>query len=290
MQFRAGAGDARRTRRRDHWSGVHARQPTLEQRIANALTGDLPSIELGELLTANDAAIVAAEQAAQAAKEFAYDPTLSRDIAEARDRMETSALLLGRLQTLRPRLLTKYRETYLREQAAEWRGLSADITNEGTALAEEMRAVYSDAAAKLVDIFSRIADYKKRRDQLYLRRPDCISDQLPDPELLARKLNGGFTITTPSLLEATKLFDLETGKEIWPPPQVPFGVRMAASMQFNPDVRYTSEWWKANEVRVAAAHAESERTAARFAQMKKDQEERQSREERERFTAARAIK
>jgi hypothetical protein len=165
-------------------------------------------------------------------------------------------------------------------------GLSAATTNEGTALAEEMRAVYPDAAAKLVDLFARIADYKKRRDQVYLRRPDCISDQLPDPELLARKLNGGFTITTPSLLEATKLFDLETGKEIWPPPTKPFAVVMLESMQFNRDLRFTSEWWKVNEQRAAAAGVESERTAARFAQMKRDQEERQNREERERFAAA----
>jgi hypothetical protein len=145
--------------------------PTLEQRISRALTENLPSVELGELLTANDAAIIAAEQAAAAAKEYAYDPMLSRDIAEARDRMETSALLLGRLQTLRPRLLTKYHETYLKEQAAEWRATSSELIGEGNELADELREVYAASVGKLVDVFTRITDFKKRRDELYSARP-----------------------------------------------------------------------------------------------------------------------
>jgi hypothetical protein len=61
---------------------------------------------------------------------------------------------------------------------------------------------------------------------------------------------------------------------------------MAESMQFGRDLRYTADWWKANEQRAAAARIDEERTAAHFAQMKHEQEARQNREERENFAAA----
>jgi hypothetical protein len=260
--------------------------PTLEQRLSAALTDSLSSTALAQLLAENDAGIVAAEQAAVAARDFAYDPTASPDLAAARQHMDNTPLLVGRLRTLRSRLGSRYRQAYLDEQAAQWRALAADITNEGTALAEEMRAVYSDAAARLVDLFARIADYNTRRDELYAQRPDCISDQLPDPEKLAR--DGG--ITTPSLLEATKLIDLATGKEIWPPPQVPIGVVMTQAMpglfvSRDPDA-HGSDWWKAAERRAAAQRLDNERTAARLLEMDKQQTERRNREERESWRAA----
>jgi hypothetical protein len=64
------------------------------------------------------------------------------------------------------------------------------------------------------------------------------------------------------------------------------GMIMTESMRFNRDLSYTSEWWKANERRAAAARIENKRTAARFEQMKAEQEERVNREERERWAAA----
>jgi hypothetical protein len=189
------------------------------------------------------------------------------------------------------RLLTRYRERHLQEQAAEWRGLSADIINEGTKLAAEMREVYAAAVGKLVDVFTRIADYKRRRDALYSRRPDQIGDQLPDPELLARGLDG-FTINTPSLLEATKLFDLETGQQIWPDPQQTnrLAVEMSSSVRamvssMDRDA-CTPNWWKAVARRQAAAAAEAELQGERFAEMKRAQEERENREAAENWRAA----
>jgi hypothetical protein len=265
---------------------------TLEQKIIMALTADLPSVELGELLGANDAAIIAAEQAAQAAKEYAYDPMLSRDIAEARDRMETSALLLGRLQTLRPRLLTKYRETYLKEQAAEWRATASELIGEGNELADELRKTYAASVGKLVDVFTRIADYKRRRDACYSNRPDQIGDQLPEPELLARDLNG-FTITTPSLLEQTKLFDFETGSQIWPRAQLPIGVIMAQSVQAmamaQDREQFSPFWWRAAQRRAAAHKVETEQQDARLRQMAAEQEERLNRELKETFVATHGL-
>jgi hypothetical protein len=264
--------------------------PTLEQRISAALLHTLPSTALAELLAENDAGIAAAEQAAEVAKEFAFDPAQSPDLAAARQHMEDAALLVGRLKTLRHRLGCRYQQTYLEEKANEWRGLAADIINEGTALAEEMGHVYADAALKLVDLFTRITDYNTRRDQLYAQRPDRISDQLPDPEKLAR--NGG-GIVTPSLLEATKLFDLNTGKELWPPPQIPLGVTMVAAMPGlfvprDPDA-HSADWWKASERRATAQRVDNDKQALRLREMDKQQTERMNREEREAFTAVHGV-
>jgi hypothetical protein len=266
--------------------------PTLEQRIANALTGDLPSAELGELLTANDAAIIAAEQAATAAKEYAYDPVRSPNIAEARECMENTALLVGRLQTLRPRLLTKFRERYLQEQAAEWRAASSELIGEGNELADELREVYAASVGKIVDVFVRISDFKKRRDACYSTRPDKIGDQLPDPELLARNLNG-FTITTTSLLEQTKLFDFETGTQLWPPAQLPIGVVMAQSVQAmaasQDREQFSPNWWRAAARRAAAHKVETERQDARLREMERAQAERENLELKEHFVAAHGL-
>jgi hypothetical protein len=264
-----------------------AAPPTLEQRISATLTGDLPSAELGELLSANDAAIIAAEQAATAAKEYAYDPTLSPNITEARERMENTALLVGRLQTLRPRLLTKYRETYLKEQAAQRRDMASRLISEGTELSAQLSEIYPKAVDDLVSLFACIADYKKRRDALYSSRPDQIGDQLPDPELMARGWDS-FTINTPSLLE-TKLFNFETGKQIWPPAHVPLGVIMAQSVQAMAASldreQFSPNWWRAAARRQAANRVEAERQDERLREMEREQTERMNREERERFAA-----
>jgi hypothetical protein len=62
---------------------------------------------------------------------------------------------------------------------------------------------------------------------------------------------------------------------------------MVESVQYNRDLRFSPEWWRAGEARAAAARVEEEKTAARCARMKAEQEERMNREERERFAAAR---
>jgi hypothetical protein len=269
-----------------------AAPPTLEQRISATLTGDLPSAELGELLSANDAAIIAAEQAATAAKEYAYDPTLSPNIAEARERMENTALLVGRLQTLRPRLLTKYRETYMKEQADEWRGMASGLISEGTELSEQLREIYPKAVDDLVSLFARIADFKRRRDACYSSRPAALSDQLPDPELLGRGLDG-FTINTPSLLEVTKLFDL-AGRQCWPDAQQTNSNRLAVEMSNSVLAMVASRdrdectpfWHRAIARRQIAAAEEAERQGKRFAEMKVAQEKRENEEAAARWNAA----
>jgi len=209
--------------------------------------------------------------------------------------MENTALLVGRLQTLRPRLLTKYRETYLKEQAAEWRATASELIGESNELANELREVYAAAVGKLVDVFTRSADFKKRRDALYSTRPDQMGDRLPDVELMARGLDG-FTVTTPSLLEQTKLFDF-TGRQLWPDPLQTnpnrFAVEMSQSVlamaaSGDPE-QYSTLWWRAAQRRQAAYRVETERQDQRLREMERAQTERENRELKERFAAAHGL-
>jgi hypothetical protein len=80
-----------------------AQEPSLEQKVLKALTEDgMASSELADLLQETDAGIAEAERQAVAAREAAYDPARSPDLSKAREEMEDTALLVGRLKTMRP--------------------------------------------------------------------------------------------------------------------------------------------------------------------------------------------
>jgi hypothetical protein len=77
----------------------------LEQRLLKAIDDDKLSVDdLAQLINQTERGIVAAEEAARAASEAAFDPARSADPVAARDEMETAHLRVGRLKTLLPRL------------------------------------------------------------------------------------------------------------------------------------------------------------------------------------------
>jgi hypothetical protein len=94
---------------------------TTEKQITAALANrDITSDALASLIVDTEAAIAAAEQAAEHARARALDPALSPDPAQARQAMEDAAFAADRLRTLLPKLRAKHRQVAARETYAEW--------------------------------------------------------------------------------------------------------------------------------------------------------------------------
>jgi hypothetical protein len=91
----------------------------------------------------------------------------------------------------------------------------------------------------------------------------------------------------PSLLALVQLFDWASGRQVWPPPRPPMGAAFAASMMAPYDGRFTADWAKDREQRVAAVRVEQQRVANHLAHQTREQEERDNAETRERAAALR---
>jgi hypothetical protein len=227
---------------------------TLEQRTTIALQSDAPmtSAQIGALIEEAEAGIAKAEE--------------NRAVDQA---------LLSKLRA-------RSQELQLREQATAWLAEHDRLKGERDALAEELRKVYPDAVTKITDLFVRIAANDEALSRLHQARPSGMKQHLLPAELHARGIDH-FSRDNPSLLESTRLIDWESGDEIWPPPQTPLAVLVAASVPRSP--YRGADWWQDNERRATAQRAEQQRHADYLARTKKEQEDRENAEARERFIA-----
>jgi hypothetical protein len=135
---------------------------------------------------------------------------------------------------------------------------------------------------KIVDLFARIRENDKALSDLLQTRPADVMEHLVSAELHARGLDR-FTRDTPSLLTSVCLLDWDSGRQLWPPPKPSMGAAFAAIAC---DQRFTANWAQDNERRVAAQQREREYMAEYYARMTQEQEERESREARDRFAAS----
>jgi hypothetical protein len=244
----------------------------LERRISAALTGDATSSALAELLAETDAILPQAEQHAKAERERGYDPALSPDLAEARRRSEDAQFALGRLQTLRPRVLQKYREAISIEEVRGYRAKLAALQPERDRLQAEFNSTYRAAVEQIIDLFVRIKSFQQRMRQ-----------ELGDPPSGVDVLSG---LDERRVLERVVLPDPSNPERtIWPPPSS-FASDFAMSMtQGHVGGHAGADWWKENQQRAIDRRAEAERMNAHIVEAKEQQELRMNREEKERFQA-----
>jgi hypothetical protein len=146
-------------------------------------------------------------------------------------------------------------------------------------LAEELREVYPDAVTKIMDLFVRITENDKALSERLQGRPAGVMGRWLSAELHARGLES-FTYNMPSLLTAVHLVDLDTGRQIWPPPQPPMAAAFAATSMVP---AYHPADWHNDERRAKARQQERQRMADYYARTTREQEERENREARERF-------
>jgi hypothetical protein len=247
--------------------------PTLEQRIAIALQPDtaITSADLAALMEEAVAGIAEADQ------ERMIDQTLSLDPTAARQAIADATFAANRFRTLLSKLQARCQQVRDEEERTAWLAEVDALKPKRDALAEELREVYTDAATKIVDLFVRITENDKALSERLRDPPAGVTGRPLSAELHARRLDG-FSINMPSLLTAVHLVDLDTGREIWPPPQPSLAAACAATVLADYGPRYTGDWAKDNERRAAAQRAEQQRHADYLA--------RQTEEARERFFAS----
>ena len=253
-------------------------QPTLEQRISDALQPDtaITSADLAALIEEAEAGIAKAE------REGTVDQTLSLDPKAARQAIDDAAFAANRLRLLLSKLNVRYREVHDQEQAKAWLAEYEVMKRERDALAEEVREVFPEAENKIVDLFVRITDNNKALSELHQSRPAGVMEHLVSAELHAHGIDR-FTRDTPSLLTSVVLLDWDTGRQIWPPRRPPVAAAFATSMvpAYDP-----ADWANNYERRAAAQQQDRQYRADYYARTTREQEERENREARERFAAS----
>lgn len=238
---------------------------TIEQRITAALRNQtITAVALAELIVDTSAAIEAAELAAETARKRALDPTRSPDPAQARQAMEDAEFAVQRLRSMRPRLQQRYERVADHEEYQSWAAQFDPLVPKHKAAAERLRAIYQQVVAELIPALAeaRAVDAEVHRvanlKPYYNWNSNNDNRTLPTVEAAARGLSG---VNPDYSLMQLKLpaFD-EPNRLVWPPPEVPLAVQVAASMVSVGDPRlYTAEWWKVQAERAAAARAQAQR-------------------------------
>jgi predicted transcriptional regulator len=253
----------------------------LEQEIVAALAdADINFTDLSALIERTEAAIAEADQAAETARGTALDPALSPDAKSAREAMVAAEFDRDRLHTLLPRLQERLLQVQAAEYAARWQADFEQVEGQRNELAQECAATYPRIVAQLVDLFERIEAADKEVSRINGSAPSGEHRRLRQVELVARDLKG-FTRGEPSITNELSLPDWDQPtKLVWPPPQVPLAVQVAASMIQRPHPG--ANWASEREERTAALRAEQERVAAYYEEMARQREERENAEAQER--------
>jgi len=175
-----------------------------------------------------------------------------------------------------PRLQAKYRAVEAEEDRREWQARYEALKVERDKLADELRATYPPAVARIADVLGRAADLDRRLSALHQSRPSGAKGQLLSAELKARELSE-FSSDEPSISHELKLPSwTESNKLAWPPPARPLGVVLAEAMSGDADPRYSAHWREAlreeTDRRIADEQRRIADEAARTAQEKRDYE------------------
>jgi hypothetical protein len=261
-------------------AAMTAQLPTLEKRIFDALQPDaaVTSADLAALIEEAEIGISTAE------KHCEVDQTLALDPNAARQAIADATFAANRLRTLLSKLQARYQQLQYQDEVAAWHA-DADVReSERDELSEELRKVLPDAWAKVTDLFVRMIAHDEALSELHQARPAGVHRHLLSAELHARGLNS-FTRATPSLLTLVHLIDLESGRQVWPPPRRSIAAAFAAAEPPHDSRRFSADWAMDNERRAAAQEAERQRIAEFYAQQTRQQEDRENAEARERFAA-----
>jgi hypothetical protein len=252
---------------------------TLDSRISDAL-GDATktsSDDLRALLLEIEQGIKLNDEWATNSQARCYDLTVSGGDAEtALQKARAFELTRDRFKIAQSRLEEKLKSVVANEYKERW-------------LADRDRVkVTRDNAAdqfeRLRDIFKEIILIFKNADAVdqEVARVNSIAPdgepRLTRTELYARNL-GGFNYTTPALAEVTKLFDFDTGEEIWPRKTL----NAWATQLYGAPAHRLGNWWQDSDAIAAERVAEGKRQADFYDKQAAEAEERKNKENREAY-------
>jgi hypothetical protein len=242
----------------------------LEQQVAAALADKrIGTDELEYLIDQVERGLAGAEQNAARQREAAFDPAVSPDLSAARQQLEDAVFLVGRLQTLRPRLERRLAEVLDAEAHARW------LEDYEQVLAKRDEAVelfqnYPELVVQLLTILHTARNVDAEIDRVNHSAPSGEHRRLTGVECTARGITA-FSTAVPSIAASVTLPDLENpGRTLWPPPQInPALLQVPA-----PDPRFSSAW---GEVRDEERRAEREKAVHEREQFEADAEAAQRR-------------
>jgi hypothetical protein len=196
----------------------------LERRLANALCCDgVTSAILTSLINEADAAIADADAAVEKERKRAMDPTLSPDLRKARAALEDAEFAANRLRSLQPRLQKRLAHIEYTETHARWLETYEAVKAKRDAAAENLKAVYPEVVAKLVELLARIRAVDAEVRRVNASKPTALGEPwdgnmpLDATECAARSVTG-FNSPDYSLDRGVRLPDFEhPGKNSWPP-------------------------------------------------------------------------
>jgi hypothetical protein len=220
---------------------------TLEERISAALTEDVTSAAVGELLLEIEGAIPAAQEAAKAARAKVLDPRMPVD-AKARAAVEEAALALDRLQSALPALQMRAQETYRAEELTRWlpRHEAAKVRRD--AVAAKLCELYPALINELVPLLleAEAADAEVR--QVNCAAPQDGGRHLCSVEEQARGSEAG-KFNNLTLIKDLRLPTwVPSQLAIWPPHR-PMDPHLISPLPAGGDPRlYTDRWWEVGRV------------------------------------------
>jgi hypothetical protein len=258
---------------------MEASMSTLEQRISAALSEDIASADVATLITDTEAAIAAADAAADAERVKALDPIASPDPAKARAALEDASFTRERLRTVLPRLQTRLKQVVAADYAAKWEPEFKRVEALRDDLAAEMREVYPAVVALLTDLFRRMAECDRECSRVAGTAPPGDNRRLLKVELTARGVKG---LLQPDVWIALELrlpyFTRDSGPiYAWPPrTPSPFAyVPVMVPSGPGPD------WHEELKARDVAQREESLRVIANLNERAREREERELKEGKE---------
>ena len=223
---------------------------TLEETIAKALTDPhVVSADLYELISETEVALTAAEATAKAERKNALN-TIGPDAAEAEKSAWAAELRRDRLKSLLSRLRQRLDEVSAAEYAAQRAVDYEAVKAKRDALAREFVEFYPDLVSRFIDFAHRVAAVDNECARFNGAALAGEHRRLLGVELTARNLES-FSRSNSSVIGSVQLPAFEQScRMAWPPPQIPLGVQVAASIASQHDARFSADW--------AAARAEDD--------------------------------
>jgi hypothetical protein len=219
----------------------------LEKKIVTALTAEPPPPldRLLTLISEVESGIIAAESAAELAREQFLDPIATPDANAGRAKLESKQFISARLRTLLPKLQERAHAVQAEENRKDWQVDFARCAEERNQLAAELRETYPKVVSQLVSLFSRIRANDLALSDLHGSRPDGAKGTLLSAELTARNLSE-FNRDQPSLTRDLRLPEWqESCRLAWPPRDTPAAVLLSESIASQGDPRrHSSEWYQ----------------------------------------------
>lgn len=236
--------------------------PSLEQRIAAALNGELKtSAAVADLIEETETASSVADHAVAEAKERTFDPRIIDDTAA--DKLRAAEICARRLHDSTAPLQEILAQRLAEDYAAKWEH-NWEAKNAKVEAAAARFARYRELSEEMRDFLAEAEQIDAEVSELNGSAPPNEHRRLNGVEQTARGLKA-FSASTPSILKNVQLPDWNDSKKmLWPKPR-PSAASILALAMAPPayDPKYSPEWWKAgHEKNRAEAERQKEEDAA----------------------------